>query len=157
LSRITRANVSSQLLEILKEYFSNRQMFLCSRHDKVAKQMTKGCPQGSIIGPHAWNWSMDDLLNKLRPLEAENVYATAYADDLALLICERSRVSIEVSALRAIEKIVNWSTSYKLQIAIDKTKAILVKGSFHHERMPRIHIYNKKIEFTNEHKYLGIH
>jgi len=117
--------------------------------------MTKGCPQGSIIGPLAWNWSMDDLLNRLGSLEVGNVYVTAYADDLALLICEKSRVSVEASASRAIEIILDWCTSYKLQIAIDKTKAILVKGSFHHERMSRIHVHNRKIEFTNEHKYLG--
>jgi len=100
--------------------------------------MTKGCPQGSIIGPHAWNWSMDELLNQLKELETENVYVhTAYADDLALLICEKSRASIEASASRAIEKITGWCTSYKLQIAIEKTKAILVKGNLHYERMPK--------------------
>jgi len=157
LSRIIGTSCSSQLLDILKQYFSNRQMILSSRHDRVTKPMTKGCPQGSIIGPLAWNWSMDELLNRLKTLEIENTYATAYADDLTLLICEKSRASIETSASRAIEMILDWCKSYKLQIAIEKTKAILVKGSLHHERMPRIYVYDKKIEFTNEHKYLGMY
>jgi len=63
LNRITKTKCSSQLFEILNQYFSNRLMILLARHDKVTKQMTKGCPQGSIIGPLAWNWVMDDLLN----------------------------------------------------------------------------------------------
>jgi len=130
-------------------------MILTTRHDKVTKQMTKGCPQGSIIGPLAWNWSMDDLLNQLRELEDRGTRATAYADDLALLICENSRSNIETSASGAINIILKWCASYKLQIATEKTKAILVKGKLHCERLPRIQVQNRKIEFVNEHKYLG--
>jgi len=76
LNRITKTHYSSQLFEILKQYFNNRQMILSTRHDKVTKQMTKGCPQGSIIGPLAWNWSMNDLLNRLKELENFGTYAS---------------------------------------------------------------------------------
>jgi len=132
-------------------------MTLSSRHDKVAKQMTKGCLHDSIISPLAWNWSMDDLLNQLRVFKDRSTYAMTYANDLALLICENSRASIETNALRAIEIILNWCKTYKLQIAIGKTKAILVKGNLYHERMLRIQVQNRKIEFVNEPKYLGIY
>jgi len=157
LSRITQTHCSSQLFSILRQYFSDRHMILSTRHDKVTKQMTKGCPQGSIIGPLAWNWSMDDLLNRFGELEGSGTLATAYADDLALLISGSSRNNIEANALRAIEILQKWCASYKLQIAVDKTKAILVKGKFHYERMPRIQVQSRKIEFVSEHRYLGIH
>jgi len=90
LRRITKSNCSAQLFDIMRQYFNNRRMIITSRYDKVEKQMTKGCPQGSIIGPLAWNWAMYDLLNELETLEYKNMYATAYADDLALLVCERA-------------------------------------------------------------------
>lgn len=157
LKRVTKTCCSSQLFNVLKEYFSNRQMILTSRHDKITKKMTKGCPQGSIIGPLAWNWCMDDLLNQLGTLEEGGTHVTVYADDLALIICQSSRVKIEESASVAIEMISNWCTAYKLKIAADKTKAVLVKGNFDHERMPRLIIQNKKIKFVNEHKYLGVY
>jgi len=100
---------------------------------------------------------MDDLLNRLKELEDFGTYATAYADDLALLICGNSKNSIETNAFGAIEIIEKWCVSYKLQIAADKTKALLVKGKLHHERMPKIQVQNKRIQFVNEHRYLGIH
>jgi len=157
LRRITKANCSSQLFDVMRQYFSHRRMIITSRYDKVEKQMTKGCPQGSILGPLARNWAMDDLLNELETLEHSNTYATAYADDLALLICENSRAAIETGTTRAVKIIQDWCAQYKLQIAIDKTKAILVKGTLHRERMPRIYVHDSKIEFKNEHKYLGIY
>ena len=45
----------------------------------------------------------------------------------------------------------------KLKIAADKIKAVLVKGNFDQERMPRLIIQNKKIKFVYEHKYLGVY
>jgi len=120
-------------------------MILISRHDEVVKRMTKGCPQGSIIGPLAWNWAMDDLLNKLEMLEHRNAYATAYADDLALLVCENSRVAIETSATKATEIIQDWCALYKLQIAIKKrlysSKAAFI-GKECHESMYMIEKLN---------------
>jgi len=70
-------------------------MTLTSSHDKVTKEMTKGCPHGCIIDPLAWNWCMDELLDGLEVLGLRGVCATAYADDLALIICENSRAKIE--------------------------------------------------------------
>jgi len=60
LRRIMKTNCSSQIFDILRDYFNKRLMLLTSNFDKVTKKMTKGCPQGSIIGPLAWNWCMDE-------------------------------------------------------------------------------------------------
>ena len=56
------------------------------------RKMEKGCPQDSIIGPTAWVWCMDVVLNDLR----ENVASVcaefiAYADDLACVIKVNTR------------------------------------------------------------------
>jgi len=157
LKRVSETQCSSQLYDILKQYFSKRKMMLTSKCNKAEKEMTRGCPQGSIIGPQAWNWAMDDLLNQLEVLEARGIYATAYADDLAIVIYESSRAKIEEKATQAIDTICKWCTQYKLQIAPHKTKAILVKGSFHRERMPRLMVLGRKIDFVDEHKYLGVY
>jgi len=155
--RVSKTQCSSQLFDILKQYFSKRKIILTSKYNKAEKEMTRGCPRGSIIGPLAWNWAMDELLNQLKVLEARRIYVTTYADDLAIVIHENSRVKIEEKASLAIDTICSWCTLYKLQIAPNKTKAILVKGSLHQERMPRLMVFDKKIEFVDEHKYLGIY
>jgi len=42
-------------------------------------------------------------------------------------------------------------------VATEKTKAMLVKGNLHYGRMSRIFIHGKKIDFVDEHRYLGIY
>jgi len=83
--------------------------------------------------------------------------ATAYADDLAIIIYENSRTKLEEKAPLATDIICSWCESYKLQIATNKTKAILIKRNLHRERMLRITVHGKKIEFVSEHKYLGVY
>jgi len=112
LGRIKKTNCSFQLFNILKDYFNQRLMILTSRFDQVTKKMTKGCPQGSIIGPLAWNWCMDELLSEMETLEAKGTYATAYADDLALVVGENSRTKVEESASVAIDIFLNWCATY---------------------------------------------
>jgi len=93
----------------------------------------------------------------LEALETRDISATAYADDLVLIVGENSRSRVEESACVAIDTLLDWCTTYKLQIATEKTKAMLVKGNLHNERVPRIFILGKKIDFVVEHRYLGIY
>jgi len=57
----------------------------------------------------------------------------------------------------AIDTLLNWCATYKLQVATEKTKAMLVKGNLHYARMPRIFIHDKKIDFVDKHRYLGMY
>lgn len=58
--------------------------------------MGKGCLQESIIGPVAWNWAMDELLNVLETqTNRDSVEAITYADDLVILIKADSRREVE--------------------------------------------------------------
>jgi len=43
LRKVMKTNCSSQLFNILQDYFNKRLMILTSSHDRVAKEMTKGC------------------------------------------------------------------------------------------------------------------
>lgn len=43
------------------------------------KTLTKGCPQGSVLGPYLWNIGFDDFFTTLSSL-------TRYADEGLLLI-----------------------------------------------------------------------
>lgn len=57
---------------------------------KLPKKLSKGCPQGSVVGPDLWNVCFDKVLRKL--VEA-GVVVIAYADDLILIVHGNSRRS----------------------------------------------------------------
>ncbi|UYV69881.1 hypothetical protein LAZ67_7001080 [Cordylochernes scorpioides] len=49
----------------------------------VSRRVSKGCPQGSVIGPFLWNIVFDELLT----LDyRNNVFLQAYADDLVVVV-----------------------------------------------------------------------
>ena len=66
--------------------------------------MEKGCPQGSIIGPAAWVWCMDIVLNDLRKeIPPECADFIAYADDLACVVKGNTRAELNTNSERIIE------------------------------------------------------
>jgi len=119
--------------------------------------MEKGCPQGSIIGPTAWNWAMDDLLKQIDDnFDEQDVDVIAYADDLAILIRANSRRNIEEIGKQTLEILTKWCNLYKLRVSGTKTTALLMKGKLDKERLPILKIDNKNITYKNETRYLGL-
>ncbi|KAG5870236.1 hypothetical protein JTB14_029110 [Gonioctena quinquepunctata] len=72
-----------QLVSLLKSYLEDRYIEYYSNTEKVGKQLTKGCPQGSALGPLLWNLTVEPLLRHDWP---GNVAVTVYADDIAVAI-----------------------------------------------------------------------
>jgi len=91
---------------------------------------------------------MDVLLNEMEKLERNNIYTIAYADDLMVIINGQSRKDIETKSYAAIELILTWCRNHKLKIAVDKTKAMLVKGSMSKGRYPIVKIDSRNIQFV---------
>jgi len=118
--------------------------------------MKRSCPQGSIIGSAAWNWTMNDLLSGIEIDPNENkLEAIAYPDDLATLIKANSRCEIELLGSKVIQKIENWYALYKLKIFATKTTAMIVKTKFNKERVPILKIDSFNVKYSSEVKYLG--
>lgn len=82
LYRITKSNCSNKIFNLIKNYSENRVLVVRSENKEITKKMSKGCPQGSILGPAIWNMVMDNMLND----KVENCEYIAYADDLAIII-----------------------------------------------------------------------
>lgn len=156
-NRLIKAECSSSLIKIVDSYFKKRRMVIKSKYKEIAREMEKGCPQGSIIGPIAWNCCMDTLLKKLEEeIHEEEAEAIAYADDLAILIKGKSRVELENTGKNVIKIINEWCDINKLKTSSTKTTAIMIKGKFDNARMPILKVYDKNIKYERENKYLGI-
>ena len=142
---------------MIKSYFKNRKIVVKNKMKEYTRIMEKGCPQGSIIGPAAWVWCMDVVLNDLRKeIPPEFADFIAYADDLACVVKGNTRTELNTNSERIIEILSGWCNSHKLKISGTKTVAIMFKWNLDESRLTAIKIDGKCIKFVEKVKYLGM-
>ena len=110
---------------MITSYLAEREVFFEFEGARHSKMLTKGCPQGSILGPIFWNIIFEDFL--IQDF-GNDVHAIAYADDAMLLIEGRSRVDLELKAAGALGAVTQWSKKAKLEFSIEKTSAMMLKN-----------------------------
>lgn len=85
---LERLGCSESTRGMIKSYLSNRTATLNLGGWKESITLTRGCPQGSILGPILWNSSMEELLVVSLP---NNVHLQAYADDIVVSVAANNR------------------------------------------------------------------
>lgn len=139
-------------MELWKHYFSGRRARAVTVSQSVEMAVTRGCPQGSIIGPFVWNLMMDVLLLELQ----EKCKFCAYADDLLLLVEGRSRSELESKAIELMEITRTWGLSAGVEVSAEKTVAMLLRGKLSRDRPPTIRYSGGLVKYMTEVKYLGV-
>ncbi|XP_066261160.1 uncharacterized protein, partial [Euwallacea similis] len=122
INELTRRNISDYLINVIKDYFANRVVKI---DKETTFNMAMGIPQGSVLGPLLWNIMYDPILEAGK---SENVTPIGYADDIALVVCGSDRAQLIGEANRAINRCVQWLTDHSLQIASEKTEAVILNG-----------------------------
>lgn len=174
-------NCPKNVFEVLRSYFGDRRVSIIENSLKVSKWATRGCPQGSVLGPACWNLMFDGLLRQLEALVGNSF--VAYADDLLVLIEGDSRREVEKNGQVVVDKILSWCRLAKLKISEQKTEAILLRCSELQRapigrrggdrpdrkrkttakkvdfvsRPPTIKVGKTSIRFKDRVRYLGIH
>ena len=153
-ARLRELNCPGALYNSLKDYCRGRNATIQSPGVRVTKTITKGCPQGSILGPEFWNIALEPILEKLQRLE-DLTEVVAFADDILLIVGGRSRAVIEQKATNIISQLNTWCTEVKLSLAPHKTTYMLLRG--HLQRDPVIRLGERSLKRGKVTKYLGIH
>ncbi|KAG8312249.1 hypothetical protein J6590_108363 [Homalodisca vitripennis] len=144
-------NCSRSLYCLIRDYFQGRDVLLRVGNGEAGKRMTRGCPQGSVVGPLLWNVMFDSLL---RLDLGEGVTITAYADDALLIVRGQSTQQLADRGSRAVEKVIEWGQQRKLKFSKAKTVTVMLKGKL--IRPPRLLVEGEYIRCKKEMKYLGV-
>ncbi|KAI4474758.1 hypothetical protein M0802_015459 [Mischocyttarus mexicanus] len=120
---------------------------------EVSKTVTKGCPQGSVLGPLMWNLILDEAIEEVVTSKSEII---AYADDIAVVVKGNSRKEMEIKARTVTNKLKAWCDNQKLVISAAKSHMILLKGYLDIKRPPTIPLGDRSLRMVAETKYLGV-
>ena len=85
LHELKRRGCLDNLYRLIRSYFSDRIVQIVGKNETVSKPVTKGCSEGSLLGPSFWNLVFDDLLAELTE-GATECEPIAYAVDIMTLI-----------------------------------------------------------------------
>jgi len=126
----------------IKDYFQNRTIEIDTADGVVSKAPTKGCPQGSVLGPIVWDVMFQPCLELLNGLEqVERV--VRYADDLAVVIKSKSRQDLEDKANHIIGRMTSWYENNNLLTSAEKMKYVIFKGKLNFNRGLNLQYFNE--------------
>lgn len=139
------------ILRVISSFLHGRTVSYSSLYCTVEKELTKGCPQGSVLGPFLWNLVLDEFLSSDLPMDCKSI---AYADDLAIIVGGNSRRVLEQKAAACMQAFELWTSSCKLAASIDKTKYLIFGARL--DRNPVVHLQGRPVSRSVVHKYLGV-
>ena len=148
---LKKRGCSSDSYELIQSYLTERKATIISATHEEGKDVTKGCPQGSVLGPLFWNLIFDENVETLRGNGNEPI---AFADDLIVVIRANSRKELEQKPTTSQS---HWCEKQKLELPTKKSEILLLKGSLEIRRPPTTKIDPTTMKMKPVVRYLGIH
>ena len=144
---------SGAIIALVRNYLNHREVTIRTESGEVTKEICKGCPQGSLLGPTLWNLVFDGLLKKV---ERAGNRIIAYADDGAIIIEGNSRNELQEQGQKIINLVDDWCERHKMKLSAGKTVMMMLRGVLDVGRPPTIYLQSKRVKLVSEYKYLGV-
>lgn len=151
LLELRRRGIEEGLISLIGSYLSQRRIIIEAEGNSATISTSSGVPQGSILGPTLWNVLYDPILRMKFP---ENIRLVGYADDLLLIVIARMEEILMNTTNAAMQMILNELQNRGLQLAPEKTEALVVTQR-RNLRPIWFTIQDVKIEPSPAIKYLG--
>ncbi|UYV74853.1 hypothetical protein LAZ67_12001333 [Cordylochernes scorpioides] len=154
LRALRKSDCPKNVHDLIRSFLAHRSVRLSVNGCTVTRRVSKGCPQGSVLGPFLWNIVFDELLT----LGYKNcVYPQAYADDLVVVISGLRHGQLS-KAQHAIDLITNWCGLHKLELSVNKCQAMFVQKPRGRIRMLRRDLVSngQVVQWSDSIRVLGV-
>ena len=141
---------SHEALTLINDYLTNRQQRVKVNGSFSSwKNVTRGVPQGSVLGPLLFNIYINDLL-----LFIQNVDVCNYADDTTIYTCDKNLRNITHRLEHDCSVALKWFSDNFMKLNADKCH-LLVLGQSSDDSVT-VRIGNSEVVSSSEEKLLGV-
>lgn len=147
-------HLPTKLINSLSKLYHSREIYIKNRDTTIGpRKLTRGLPQGLILSPLLFTLFIKNIENNITP----DVKLLIFADDLLVYTTSHS---IEINNNRLSSTLNNISQLFQnkgLEIAYDKTHAMIFTRKYKIEIPSRISLNNSNFEVKSSLKFLGIY
>lgn len=122
---IKNSELDKNTINTISDYLHNRKIRYKVDETWHTWNVYGGVPQGSVLGPTLWNLVYDGLLTKKM---TDGIKIIGYADDVALVISNRTIQGAQSDLNEAMKEITVWFENEGLELAQEKTEMVLLTG-----------------------------
>ena len=148
LAKLKKYGVKDNELLWFENYLKNRQQFVSVNEGKsTMRNISKGVPQGSILGPLLFLIYINDLA------DCTSLYTLLFADDTSFLISGKDIKSVVSKLNKELHKICYWFRSNELSLHALKTKYMIFTKNSSYINFDDINVnlnYNNETENNPE-------
>lgn len=151
--KLEKINTPTHLIKMIASFLKNRKFIVNIRgEESTPRDIPAGLAQGSILSPLLYAIFTSDLKNP------QNCELGLYADDTAILSAAKQSNTIIKRLEKALHRINDYFTKWRIKINADKTQAIIFKFNRARRRNPTIPLtFNgTTINLKREVTYLGV-
>ena len=124
LSKLQRMGIPTFIVRWITDFLTNRKVRVdANGHFSKFRTLSKGVPQGSILGPLLYLIYVDDLC-KILSQEKETTLTALYADDTACAVFGSTMDEAISNAQRILDIVDKWCRDNDMALSVSKTCAL---------------------------------